>query len=304
MIHPTSSLLRFAALLFLSLQLLAVLSERDELSDATERPQPSFDHPGVEQAIERGLVWYLEHDDGADIGSALFLHYLSRKFSLPLDLSPIVERAIANTPEKLRPLRRLVDPNASVEAAQIDTVDRFAWPVFQGLYCDRFGSPKDYHDRIKTLSDMGGYELTHAVLGIDLALERGCLSVDEVTDLVAQQNQFLAEIPTQNAFEQDLSLEAIALLLHRDAHALIEFPWIEKVLEMQHSDGGWGSKEHSDAHATMLSLWILLEVAYPETADIFVAVPANEVPPEEAPPTPIDEPDGHSCSGCSCTIAR
>ena len=288
------------------------------------------------RAIERGLGWFAENETGTDTTSVLLLDYLARKFPLDRDMSAIIDTSVARMADDTRPFLRLTDPSTPMALERLQPEDRFGWPVLSGLYCDRYPLTASYRTQMEALTDMGGYELTHAALGIELACERGCLSYRDMADLIARQNESMALLPARNDFSQDLTLEAIALLLHRDAHALVDTEWVETVLDRQRPDGGWGSRGRSDAHATMLALWILLEVVHPEASDVPIAVldehastpgaeisPSGSPPrtPDEAPTSSVSAPIGSEgavrattvstdergrgrCSGCGCEVFR
>ena len=230
--------------------------------------------------VADALNWMARADHGTDYTSPLFLPYLHRAFGLDYD-TELIERAREEASEDLLPFFRMVDEAVVSTQERIDATDRFGWPLLTALYCDRFGLPIDFLNRIEAQSLGTPYELTHAALGLDWAIEMGCLQSDEVAPTITEQNDALVRVVEQVGFSSEATLEAIGILLHRGEQTLVDPEWVDTIRSQQHDDGGWGYGERgSNLHATVLALWVLLHFDHPNAPPTPMIAPAIGRPTE------------------------
>jgi len=230
--------------------------------------------------VADALIWMSSADHGSDYTSSLFLPYLHRAFGLDYD-TELIERAREEASGDLLPFFRMVDDQVSSTQEQIDVTDRFGWPLLAALYCDRFGLPDDFLNRVEAQSGGTPYELSHASLGLDWAIEMRCLQSEEVAPTISTQNEALVSVVEQLGFSSEATLEAIAILLHRGQRTLVDPEWVDTIRSQQHDNGGWGYGEGgSNLHATVLALWVLLEYDHPDAPPTPMVAPAIGRPTE------------------------
>ena len=120
---------------------------------------------------------------------------------------------------------------------------------------------------------------THALLACIWTHENGCevpLSDDLLTDLYLAN----AELINDDDVVIDLELEAAAFLYLAGQENLVKGTFIDKIIAVQNSDGGWSSSSNkratSDWHTTSLALLVLLHVEYPSSSYPPMLSPASE----------------------------
>ncbi len=233
---------------------------------------------GPDAALNRAIGYFETRQGPADPSwRGLFVYY-QRRFGLEIGSDgggPLHElQAPPGRPPAERVYDRLWDPEASVPAvwiAELPTaVDRL---VANALHCDRVAIPANWTRILEEASKTGGYALTHAVLAAEWSVENGCihesstravnwLQVDLLLDLLGRREALAGEFKNSD----DLWIEALAMLYYAGAGSQVRSEWIETLLELQRTDGGFAARpgsDHSDPHATALALWVLLEQREP-----------------------------------------
>jgi hypothetical protein len=207
----------------------------------------------------------------------LFLDIMHRRFRVPefADALKRYDEVLAERPKEaplLRVLRRIADADNPLRPEDWDHVlihgDRI---LVSALYCDRLGLPPSFAEMLVKAVRAGGYPLTHALLAwvwiqdnrCKLALPDGF--VEEMHRAVAA---ILEDRPT---LVNDLKLEAAAFLCLARQSARVNPGFVQRVVAIQNSDGGWGKldaadpakPEESSWHSTTLALLLLLHVEFP-----------------------------------------
>jgi hypothetical protein len=240
--------------------------------------------PGAaEAAIARGLA-YLRADP-SDLSARIVLDYLQRKYALPADLAFDAARTDEDD-RKLHVWGRFVGADAHPEPVALGAFsDDGAVPVIEtivmhALYCDRFVLPPAYGELIARLAVGGDYELTHAVLAMKLAGDRGCaVSVAGAARPaeLARRTRALALRPTGDPrFEPlDIRYEALAVLEDFLADHSVPSTAIARLVAEQQPDGGWrpSADQSSAPHPTVMAVWALLAWTRPGNSEVAFARP-------------------------------
>ncbi len=155
---------------------------------------------------------------------------------------------------------RLLDPQARITAAQLSTAEETDSITVPALYCDQF--PIDtavFFPVLRGESAASGYRATHALLCLVWLQKYRCFPPATLSGLHKNITQSVRGIVLSTPdYWSDLNLEAAALL--RAAGESIPKDWVRGVVAAQKPDGGWGifpTDARSDAHATILALWLL-----------------------------------------------
>lgn len=226
--------------------------------------------PSRERAV-RGAIASLQGDLPEDDPIAwLSLAILDRRFELGA-FAGLGERyreelaaAEGADRRKLRVFLRLIEPGATVEAADLAAItEGIDLLTSRALHCDRLGLPEDFELTLRSAIGTGGYLLTHAGLALQWIEENGCDTPwsRRLRVLVVQR---MALIPDADERLTDFELEAATFLSYMDREDLLPPGFVESVLAVQRPDGGWSpdsalEPEEVHWHATSLALWLLLE---------------------------------------------
>ncbi len=257
-----------AALVLLPMILVAACSGATSLVSGEDGRFADLDTADIEAAIASGDAYLAANTDSTPpllLALIDYLHRAAPEFVDEPDLSAL--RELAETDSQARVFLRVADPgvttaSADVEA-QTDEVDVLTAPA---LYCDRFGLPADYADRIERATATGGYELTHAGLADAIAVELGCLTEDEIAPRSRRQTEALAALVLEAGPASDLGMEAIAILFFTGRAAAVEPEWISEILAAELPGGGWANTpeptgdQPANPHATAMAIWALLGV--------------------------------------------
>ena len=180
----------------------------------------------------------------------------------------------------LRVFRRIADHDNQLQDGDMQSVvievDRITVPA---LYCDRMGLTDNYPAMLEGAAVQGGYLLTHALLACVWFKENGRavpLSARFINDMYYATATLIGNDPVVT----DLELEAAAFLYLAGQGALVNDAFVDRVIEVQNSDGGWlfssDTPGSSDWHSSILGLFILLHREYP----------VDSYPPMLAPASP------------------
>jgi hypothetical protein len=121
--------------------------------------------------------------------------------------------------------------------------------------------------------------LTHALLACIWIQENGC-EVPLSDDLMEALYIANAELINEDDVVIDLELEAAAFLYLAGQENLVKGTFIDEIISVQNSDGGWSRSSNrraaSDWHTTSLALLVLLHVKYPSSSYPPMLSPASE----------------------------
>lgn len=232
----------------------------------------------LEQALQRGVQYFTARGlkvKRPDV--TMLLDILSRHFDYPL--SPYDAQAYVKAHPELqnsffRCYQTSYADKETIEAYPYDQAIQYfttnvrnmdartAW----SMYCRQFPLPDDFVIILHQQADIGGYELTHVALQYQSARYNGCL--DGTTDLEKSLEakllnglQAIAQTAPPKTPDNDIRLEAVAMLYYMQRPDLVQPQWLEWALAAQHPDGGWSefsADTLSGDHASILGLWVLL----------------------------------------------
>jgi hypothetical protein len=215
----------------------------------------------------------------------LMLDVMHRRFGIEefADALQRYDQLIAENPQQapmLRVFRRIADHDNPLQEGDLqavtEDVDRISVPA---LYCDRQPLTANYPSFLYDAAIQGDYMLTHTLLACIWIQENGC-EVPVSTSFLEEVYAATAALVNGNSYVDDLELEAAAFLYLSGQGARVNSTFVDRVLEVQNSDGGW--RHYSDVpgasygHASLLGLMVLLHVEYP----------ADSYPPMLAPASP------------------
>ncbi len=132
--------------------------------------------------------------------------------------------------------------------------------MYSALYCDYILTEKsiDWNDIFSYYIEQKGYFVTHLPLVVEMANISGCdLNISGKNKIDIKKGiQYIIDNETENL---DLFYEAIAINYHFYDQQPSKSQ-IDLILSSQNQDGGWSAKQNqpSNAHATMLAVWILI----------------------------------------------
>jgi hypothetical protein len=250
---------------------------------ATPSPSPDPIRARLEAARDRAVRYFAEQVHAADPGWVDLFGYLHRRFGVRVTLASGAVlhemRAGVARPEVHALYRRIDDPDASVEKAEIAAlptpIDRI---TASALHCDRIPLPADWLEILRKASRAGAYALTHAVLATEWTVENGCLERAAAAELHAEQVALLEKLVAERAVlattheaAADIWIEAMVMLDYGGEPARVRREWVEEMLTLQHDEGGWPRHPRSkrpDPHATALALWVLLAQLEPSAPRI------------------------------------
>jgi hypothetical protein len=216
------------------------------------------------KAAQRAETYLRERGTDLDPGMLLILDYLDRRFSLPW-----VRPAIARLRELQHPgshipaaFARLIDPTARLTPEQIaalpNTLDSF---TAMGLYCTTNGLPTTFLPDVERRLLKDDYDPPHAALGLQWAIEQGCLD-PRAADVTALRQRVLdGLVQVAGGVPQDRAIEAIAMLAYLGAWERVQPKWLQTIAAAQQHVGAWSEpgQPFLNDHTTTLALWVLLE---------------------------------------------
>ncbi len=228
--------------------------------------------PDISSSISKAIDFY-ENETKPD--ALLMADVIYRRFGIEALAGSLqlYDKILSENPDRaplMRVFRRIADCNNvlqdhDLEVVQLDT-DLLTVPA---LYCDRLGFPSDYTEHLSIGISQGGYMLTHALLACIWIQENNCevpISEDLMEDLYVAN----ADLINEDDVVRDLELEAAAFLYIAGRGELVKTTFIEKIVEVQNSDGGWSANSNnpstSEWHATALALLVLLHVSCPSSS--------------------------------------
>jgi hypothetical protein len=225
----------------------------------------------IEGAVQRTLEHVRQRAGQMPPTDLMLLDFLQRRFRL--DPRFAFQMAFYRTPTAeesaaVALYRRLIDPKAPAPRLP-DRAPDFVRTDLMALYGPQGLLPEDFLARLKTQMESGGYALTHAALALQWACEQGCVEASpDVAELRTALIEGLCRVAQEQRFVTDLGLEAIAFLHYLGAGPRVLAAWVEAILDAQQPDGRFtgrapASGEVYNDHATLLSLWILLEAQHP-----------------------------------------
>lgn len=225
------------------------------------------------QAVSKAI----EFCDGlSEPDALLMLDVMHRRFGIESfgDAVQRYDQILAELPESdtahLRVFRRIADPeNPLHEEDWQELVADLDFFIIPALYCDRLGLPYGYSQTLIQKANEGGLQLTHVLLACIWVKENGCeevlpqgfmKEVARATDGLINNDSVVTEV----------ELEAAAFLHLAGQGALVERSFVDRVIAVQNSDGGWpassASGESSYWHSTILGLLLLLHVENPSSS--------------------------------------
>ena len=205
----------------------------------------------------------------------LFMNLIYRRYGVEAfsDTLARYDEVLAERPDapKLRVLRRMADAGNPLQPDDWDHVtlpkDRV---LVSAMYCDRIGLPESFAEVLAIEADTGGYALTHALLAYMFVKDNGCpleLPAGFVDKMYAD---VAAIIDSDPGTINDLKLEAAAFLCLARQSSRVNLRFVQRVIEIQNEDGGWGKPDEgagdpdgSSWHSTILALILLQHVNLP-----------------------------------------
>jgi len=212
----------------------------------------------------------------------LFLDIIHRRFGIErfADALGRFDEVLLERPQEaplLRVLRRIADANNPIQPDDWDHVkihtDRL---LVSALYCDRLGLPPSFPEVLAKGVKAGGYHATHALLAWIWVQDNRCECAVPEGFVEEMYRSVAAIVDDQPTMVNDLKLEAAAFLCLARQAARVDPRFVERVVAIQNSDGGWGkpddvdpaNPEQSSWHSTILALLLLLHVKFPDAASV------------------------------------
>lgn len=238
--------------------------------------------PDLSSSVAKAIDFYedIDEPDALLMGDVMYRRFGIEAFAGSLQL---YDQILSENPDQaplMRVFRRMADyynvlEDHDLEAVQLDT-DLLTVPA---LYCDRLELPMDYSGQLVQGANLGNYMLTHALLACIWIQENGC-EVPLSDDLMEALYLANAELINEDDVVIDLELEAAAFLYLAGQENLVKGTFIDKIIAVQNSDGGWSQSSNrratSDWHTTSLALLVLLHVEYPSSSYPPMLSPASE----------------------------
>jgi hypothetical protein len=242
------------------------------------------------EALTRGIAWFARQRM-IEISGLLLLDAVYRA-GLDARLA-FIDESIARYREENPGFReRLFDARHPYDPTEdpygLRYRDDGSWQVFEHpldtimrrcLYADRLGLGPDFLTELGSLEDGGGYGTTHAIVGGRLLLRFSRIDPDAIRAFMAETAPRIAAA-NRGQRHGDLFAERILVLQWLDRHDLIDPVWIERMVQAQLPDGGWGGKpllrgQVANQHTTAIAVAVLAQ----DLAGRIVPEPQNEADP-------------------------
>ena len=223
---------------------------------------------GLTTAVSSAIAFF---KDSREPHALLWLAVMHRRFQIEqfADALRRYDDVLADQPEQAplrRVLRRFADRDNPLRPDDWDAVtdpsDRL---LVCALYCDRVGFPRSFAEMLRKAARAGGYYLPHVMLVWFWIRENGCeceLPAGFMDRVYGASAAIIDQDPT---IVSDLRLEVAAFLHLVGQPGRVSDAFIERVLQSQNADGGWGQSRdaqgRSDWHSTTLGLLLLVQVA-------------------------------------------
>lgn len=234
----------------------------------------------LQLAIDRAAWSLVAQQPSLDPILALILDSLRRRFDLATvpPQAPYVDAAqeaarqngtVIRTGDRLGDMlaifRRLIDPSAHATVADIDALQM---PIDQvtttALHCQTVPLPADFLLTLDEMVDLGGYNMTHAIIASQWLLENGCIAPEAIAARKQRNiDALLRQIEKDEGQLTDRRVEALATLYYIGGGDRVRPEWIDFVLQRQLPDGQWPAyadqPQTPNPHTTLMALWFLLE---------------------------------------------
>jgi hypothetical protein len=233
-----------------------------------------------QSAVDRAVQSLVGQRESLDPILAIILDSVRRRFELAAvpPQRPFVDAAqqaarnagsVMRTGDKtadmLAVFRRLMDPSATVTAADIEAL---RMPIDQvtatAIHCQTIPLPADFLMTLDEMVELGGYAMTHAVIASQWLVENGCVPA---TTIAAREQRYadalVRQIEKEDGLLTDRRVEALATLFYIGGGDHVRQEWLDFVLQRQLPDGQWpgyaDQPKTPNAHTTLMALWLLLE---------------------------------------------
>jgi hypothetical protein len=211
----------------------------------------------------------------------LWLNVMYRRFDVE-EFADALQRFDAELKERpdeaavLRVLRRIADADNPVREDDWVHVAKYTDRMLvAALYCDRVALPESFPEVLDKAVRQGGYFLTHALLTHVWVQENGgelTLPDGFIDDMHRRVAEIIDDSP---GTVDDLKLEAAAFLCLARQASRVDLGFVQRVVAIQNSDGGWGqpatvdpaNPDRSSWHSSILALLLLLHIDFPATPD-------------------------------------
>ncbi len=244
----------------------------------------------LELALQRAAQWMASYSEGKPrFDAAVALSQIRQTVdSDALRAAFEAARAIADRDQD-HPHRRFWQPDLQAPASATSR-----WPVptapgkrigsnyvlSEALFCRESGwRPETMVYVCGIMRDQGGYESTHALWGLAIAHQNGCIKDEDYAPCALSLQEELAkaqplDFRPQATLDIDLYAERVLQSLLTGTTNPAVDTWAETLLRLQNDDGSWGMRRDGEEpyyryHATMMSTWAAAEwyrrfVAYPQ----------------------------------------
>ncbi len=236
--------------------------------------------PIPQQAIDRATQSLVAQQATLDPILAIILDSVRRRFQLAAvpPQAPYVDAAQQaarqagtvmrtgdNLADMLAVFRRLMDPGATVTAADIE---RLRMPIDQvtamAIHCQAIPIPVDFLMTLDEMVELGGYAMTHAVIASQWLVENGCVAPEAIAARKQRHvDALVRQIEKEDGLLTDRRVEALAALFYIGGGDAVRQEWLDFVLQQQLGDGQWPGYADQpftpNAHTTLMALWLLLE---------------------------------------------
>lgn len=164
--------------------------------------------------------------------------------------------------------QRMFKPDTVVPKKVLDALTENDDLTMRALYCDLYPLEANTLNFWKERLRKGEYAASHVILGYRFAIENNC-DIPGYSDVFHKEmTDKLISLIDFNYGVTDLVIESMVFLALLDQQSKIKTDWIDNFFAAQLPDGGWadgrGREEdphtEADHHATVLGLWLLLEL--------------------------------------------
>ncbi len=235
-----------------------------------------------EQAAQRAVDWLAPRVNEMPVGARLLLDFVRRKFALPDNLAFSLEGLSPGDRKLAAVYARLYTPHAEATPPPREAPE-FIRNDLRALYCRERPLPADFAPALRRQMARGGYALTHAALACQWARDNGCIDPESplwrrLSDDIAGA---MAGVAREKGVRDEVGLEAAAFLCYMGRKALLPEEAARELRGAQRASGAFHSHASAEPgfHDTVLCLWILLEIARPDTPHVSM-IPGAGAPRE------------------------